>query len=347
MTENFQKQDFLEKIKTINSKDNIKKYFDKIKTLKILVIGEAIIDEYQYCDALGKSGKEAMLVMRYLYKERFAGGILAVANHVAQFCDSIQMATYLGSENLEEDFLRSHLKENIIPFFITKSQSPTIVKRRIIDQYSLAKLLGVYEINDELLSENEEDQFCEILKNLIPYVDAVVVTDYGHGLITPRVIDLLVKSSPFLAVNTQINASNIGYHTISKYPKADFVCIHEGELRMDFRSRKRNLEDLVLELANRLECNSILITRGSNGTITYDKKNGFIHCPAFATKVVDRIGAGDAVFAVTSLLAATKTPSEIVNFIGNMVGSQAVRIIGNERAIDKNQLIESIESILG
>ena len=329
------------------SSDTLWKYIDNLKSLKILVIGEVIIDEYVYCDALGKSGKEPMLAMRFLSKERFAGGILAVANHVSNFCQKVTLASYLGSENPEEVFAREHLQKNVTPFFVTKSQSPTIIKQRIVDCYTLSKMLGIYEINDELLLEVEEAQFCQLLETLIPESDAVIVTDYGHGLITPKIVDLLAKQSPFLAVNTQINASNIGFHTISRYPHADFVCIHEGELRMDYRSRVSNVEDLVLDLSKRLNCNSILITRGSNGTLTYNQEEGFATCPAFATKIVDRLGAGDAVFAITSLLAVQKAPPEVINFVGNTVGSQAVMIVGNQKSINKSQLFNAIGSLLG
>lgn len=338
---------YIQEFRNHYSSDILWKYIDNLKSLKILVIGEVIIDEYVYCDALGKSGKEPMLAMRYLSTERFAGGILAVANHISDFCQKVTLASYLGSKNSEEDFVREHLKKNVTPFFVTKSKSPTIIKRRIIDSYTLSKLLGIYEINDELLLVDEETQFCQLLETLIPEVDAVVVTDYGHGLITPKIVDLLTQQSPFLAVNTQINASNIGFHTISRYPHADFVCIHEGELRMDYRSRVSTVEDLILDLSKRLNCNSILITRGSNGTMTYNQEEGFISCPAFATKIVDRVGAGDTVFAITSLLAAQKAPPDVINFMGNAVGSLAVMTVGNQRSINKSQLFNAIGVLLG
>jgi len=329
------------------SSDYLWKYIESLKPIKVLVIGESIIDEYVYCEAMGKSGKEAMLVMRYLSRERFAGGILAVANHVSSFCQKVDLATYLGCENTEEAFVKEHLYKNVSPKFILKSQSPTIVKRRIVDKYSLSKLLGIYEINDELLLLEEEEEFCRLLEPLLKDCDVVIVTDYGHGLITPKIIDLLVAQSPFLAVNTQINASNLGFHTISRYPHADFVCIHEGELRMDYRNRKTDIHELVLDLSTRLKSNSILITRGANGTMTYNETEGFVTCPAFATKVVDRIGAGDAVFAITALLASQNAPSDVINFVGNTIGSQAVMIVGNERAVSKSQLFNAIGLLLG
>jgi len=124
--------------------------------------------------------------------------------------------------------------------------------------------------------------------------DVVLAADFGHGLITPRAVELMSKKSRFLSVMTQINAANIGFHTISKYPKADYICIQEGEIRLDHRNRRDDLKPLIKGLAERLSASTIMVTRGTAGTLLYRKADGFSECPAFAIKVVDRIGAGDA-----------------------------------------------------
>ncbi|MDO9528642.1 MAG: PfkB family carbohydrate kinase [Syntrophales bacterium] len=328
------------------SPDDILSQIENLRELKVLVIGEAIIDEYVYCESMGKSGKESVLVMKYLSKERYAGGALAIANHLADFCDSVSVACYLGAEKTEEDFVRNTLKANIDPLFVYKSESPTIVKRRFVDSYSLAKLLGVYKLNGEQLNPDEENILCNILEERLPEYDVVIVADYDHGLLTPNVIDLLTNKSRFLAVNTQINAANMGFHAISKYAHADYVCIHEGEIRLDRRSRKGDLKDLVHDLANRMGDPSIMITRGSNGSLFYRKDEGFTSCPAFAVKVVDRIGAGDAVLALTAVMSADSIPADVINFVGNLVGADAVSIVGNERSIDRVKLLKSITGLM-
>lgn len=328
------------------SPDYILNLIENLQNLKVMVVGEAIIDEYVYCESLGKSGKESVLVMKYLSREQYAGGALAIANHLADFCDSVSLACYLGAEKTEEDFVRNSLKANVDPLFVYKSESPTIVKRRFVDSYSLAKLLGVYELNDELLNPDEENILCNILKEQLPEYNVVIVADYDHGLLTPKVIDLLTNKSRFLAVNTQINAANMGFHTISKYAHADYVCIHEGEIRLDRRSRKGDLKDLICVLASRMGDPSIMITRGSHGSLFYRKDEGFTACPAFAVKVVDRVGAGDAVLALTSVMSADSVPADVINFVGNLVGADAVSIVGNKRAIDRVALMKSITSLM-
>ena len=328
------------------SPDYILNLIENLRNLRVMVIGEAIIDEYVYCESMGKSGKESVLVMKYLSKERYAGGALAIANHLADFCDNVSLACYLGAEKTEEDFVRDSLKANVDPLFVCKSESPTIVKRRFVDSYSLAKLLGVYNLNGEQLNQDEENILCNILEERLPECDVVIVADYDHGLLTPKVVDLLTNKSRFLAVNTQINAANMGFHAISKYAHADYVCIHEGEIRLDRRSRKGDLKDLICDLASRMGYPSIMITRGRHGSLFYRKNEGFTACPAFAVKIVDRVGAGDAVLALTSVMSADSVPADVINFVGNLVGADAVSIVGNKRSIDRVKLMKSITSLM-
>ncbi len=68
----------------------------------------------------------------------------------------------------------------------------------------------------------------EALNRELEATDAVIVSDFGHGLVTDRLVDLLCNEAPFLSVNTQLNAANIGYHTISKYPRVDYISSTKG-----------------------------------------------------------------------------------------------------------------------
>ena len=328
------------------SPDYILDLIENFRTLKVIVVGEAIIDEYVYCESLGKSGKESMLVMKYLSQEKYCGGSLAIANHLADFCGSVTLVSYIGDDKREETFVRSSLKANIEPLFLYKTDSPTIVKRRFVDSYSLAKMFGVYELNCASLNLDEENMLCNTLEERLLEYDLVIVADYDHGLLTPKVIDLLTNKSKFISVNTQINAANMGFHTISKYRHANYVCVHEGEIRLDRRSREGDLKDLVSDLAGKMGYPTIMVTRGSNGSLFYSKDEGFSVCPAFAVKVIDRVGAGDAVFAITSLISAGDVPGDVVNFIGNLVGADAVSIVANKRVIDRGKLMKSIISLM-
>jgi rfaE bifunctional protein kinase chain/domain len=337
---------FLKNFRRQHSSAEILDALEELTSLRVMVIGEAIIDEYVYGDTLGKSAKEPIIALRYISSEKHAGGSVIIANHLSDFSSRIDLVTYLGVENNQEAFIRENLKSNVHLHFVAKSLSPTIVKRRYVEKYLVSKLLEVYEINDDYLNSEEESQLCEILTPLLETCDVVIVADYGHGLISPAIIDILCKKAKFLAVNTQINAANNGYHTISRFARADYVCLHEGEVRLDQRDRSSDLQLLVERLAGRLGCQSVMVTRGKHGSLMFNRKSGFHACPAFALKLVDRVGAGDSVLAISSLCAARDLQPEMTSFISNMVGAQAVSIVGNRSPIKKQGLVRSIESIL-
>lgn len=338
-------QTWLDGFRSRYSAQDIRVFLDRLSEMRVAVVGEAILDEYVYCDQLGKSAKEPVLAMRFATSEMFAGGSLAVANHLAGFCRSVELVTYVGSSEGQERFIRSSLKPNVRLNFVYKNDSPTIVKRRYVEATLLSKLFEVYYINDAPLGEREETEFSSLLEARLDQADAIVVADFGHGLVTPRIKQQLGESTAFLAVNTQINAANIRFHAISSYPRADYVCINEGELRLDARDRVAPLDSLVGELTKKMRCERILVTRGSAG-VEYFADGTSFSCPAFATRVVDRVGSGDAVLALSAVAVASGVPPDAVTFIANVVGAQKVQVIGNRTSIDKVATVKFIEALL-
>ena len=337
---------YLQSFRKKYSADQIISMMDSLKSMTVMVVGEVILDEYVYGDTLGKSAKEPILALRYLSHEINVGGGAAIANHLADFCKQVELVTYLGDESSHEKFISDSLKSNIEPTLIYKPHSPTIVKRRFVEKYLVTKLLEIYEMNDQLLNGSEEETLCAALQSKAPGCDVVIAADYGHGLITRQAIGLLCDESRFLAVNTQINAANHGFHTISRYPRADYVCVHEGEVRLDQRRRSGALEPLVEKLSKKMGNTTVMVTRGNNGTLFYRPDQGFFETPALAMKVVDRVGAGDSVLAISSLCEAREFPADVTGFIANLVGAQACTIVGNRSSIDRVQMFKAIEAIL-
>ena len=338
--------DYLARFSATYSLNSVLSHLKDACSLKVLVIGETIIDEYEYCETIGKSGKEPILAARYVSSEKFAGGILAVANHVAALCDRVGLLTYLGALDSQEDFIREMLSPRIDKMFLYLENAPTIVKRRFVELYPLQKLFEIYVMNGKEGGSTTSHTLCARLREVLPKYDIVIVTDYGHGMLGPEAVDLLCNEARFLAVNTQVNADNHGFNTVSKYRRADYICVSESEIRLDSRSRHRGLREIVLEVAEKVSCERILITRGQQGCLCYSKGEGFFEVPAFAVRVIDRVGAGDAVLAVTALCVTRKVPMEVVGLIGNAVGAQAVATVAHRKPIDRVALFKQIESLL-
>ena len=325
---------------------DVVKYLNNASRLKVLVVGEAIIDEYQFCQAIGKSSKEPTLVVKKTSEESFAGGILAKANHVAGFTNNVTAISLVGDDNKYTDFIHNKLNPNIRAAFVPKCDSPTIVKRRYVESYFMTKLFEVYEINDAPLNKADDDCLCGLLEEYVPSADVVIVTDFGHTMMTKGAVDIVATKARFLALNVQSNAGNMGFHTISAYPRADYISISENEARLEARDKQRDLMEIVLELCDKLKCEAFSLTRGKNGSLCYHKNEGFVSTPALAGQVVDRIGAGDASLSVTALCVAQQAPVDVVGFLGNAAGAQAVATVGNREPISSRLLTRYVQSLL-
>jgi bifunctional ADP-heptose synthase (sugar kinase/adenylyltransferase) len=258
----------------------------------------------------------------------------------------VLLVTQLGDEERREDFIQHELRTNIRPVFLTKTGTPTIQKKRILEEYSETKLLELYAMNDRASNADETQALCVALDTAFKQADLTIVADYGHGMLTPSIIDYLSREAPFLTVNAQSNAGNRGFNPISKYPRVDYICLAGHEITLDARTRDLDMHSGILGLAKRIDCRDITITQGKKGTLHYDKINGFHETPALASRVRDRVGAGDAVLAVTAILRKLNAPWDIVGFIGNVAGAELVAELGNRRSLERVAFSKHIISLL-
>ncbi|MBI2358607.1 MAG: cytidyltransferase, partial [Deltaproteobacteria bacterium] len=254
--------------------------------------------------------------------------------------------TLLGNSERREDFVREALLPNVRPVLLTWRGAPTIHKRRFVDNHTGARMFEIYLMQDAPLDPGVESELADHLNGALGDYDLVLAAEYGHGLFSPRTIALLSEKGRFLAVNTQANAGNRGFNTIAKYPRADYVCLAMHEVALETRMRHGQSRELVLEVTKRVRCPRFTVTQGKDGSLHYAPECGFTEVPALATRVTDRVGAGDAVLAVTSLLVAHGAPWDIVGFIGNVAGAQMVAELGNRATLHKSSIAKHIISMM-
>jgi rfaE bifunctional protein nucleotidyltransferase chain/domain len=319
---------------------------DRVRDYRVLIVGDAIIDEYQYVLPIGKSPKENIIATRYQDHEVFAGGVFAAANHVASFCAEVDIVTSLGARQSFEETVREQLLPNVRLHNIMRPGAPTTRKRRFVDPSYMRKLFEVYYIDDDPMSAEMQQRIDGAIGELVSEVDVVIVTDFGHGLLGPSSIDVLTRSAPFLAVNCQSNSANLGFNLITKYPRSDYVCIDGPEARLATGDRASPIGEIARRMEALIGCSKMIITQGKHGCVTYER-GGVVHTiPAFAKNVVDTVGAGDAFLSVTSPLVAAGGAMHQIGFIGNVVGALKVEIVGHRRFIEKPDLVKAITGLL-
>lgn len=340
-------REYLDDARSRFRSDDFNNIIESISNKKVLLIGDTIIDEYNYVSPLGKAPKENIITTLYRSKEQFAGGVIAAANHVASFCDQIKVITCLGDDSYDVNFIEKSLRDNITISYVRRQASPTVRKKRYVDADYIKKMFEVYYMDDTPLFGQLEDQVCELIKKYAPGYDLVIVADFGHGMITPKIRSALAGYSKFLAVNAQSNSANHGYNLITKYKSADYICIDSPEARLAVGEPHLDIEKIASELLPKhIDCSRLILTHGRHGCVVYDKNSGTRKIPAFTGQAIDTIGAGDAFLSITSPLVAAGHDLEKIGFIGNAVGALKVGIIGHRSSVEKIPLLKYINTLL-
>jgi rfaE bifunctional protein nucleotidyltransferase chain/domain len=340
-------REYLDKMRERVKLDDFIQCIEAIKDKSVLLVGDTIIDEYHYVSPLGKSPKENLITTLYRNAEVFAGGVIAAANHVAGFCKDVHVVTCLGENDENTEFVRRSLKPNVRLTVIERPAAPTTRKRRFVDADYLRKLFEVYFMDDAPLTGAIEDHVAATIAKFAPEAEVVIVTDFGHGMVTPKIREELMTKSRFLAVNAQSNSANHGYNLITKYRRADYICIDAPEARLAVGDPHVEIELIASEyLPSRVKCSRLILTHGRHGCVTFDRQHGVRRIPAFTGRAVDTMGAGDAFLAVTSPMVATGADMELTGFVGNAVGAIKIGIVGHRQSVEKIPLLKFLNTLL-
>ncbi len=331
------------------SESDVDQMFSKVSSMKVLVLGEAIIDTYESCEALGKSSKDPVLAFRKLGSESQLGGSLAIARHVAGMGAQTTLMTRVGAGDGTKSRLEAEIGSDIALVVLESQDEPTIEKTRYVDVLTGNKVFETYQIGESRASQRDSKALVSVLAEVIDDFDLILVADYGHGLLDEDTIQLLATRARKLSVNTQSNAGNRGFNSISKYPRLDIVCLNGGEVALELRERHLSMEVLVPELLERTGAEIVAVTSGANGLVlglNNDNEKRVELVPAFATKVKDRVGAGDALFAATSVSWVASQNPLLAAVLGNLAGAASIAELGNRIAIDRVSLHRHVTAML-
>ncbi|NLD46356.1 MAG: adenylyltransferase/cytidyltransferase family protein [Clostridiaceae bacterium] len=329
----------------------IKNIVEDLSVRKVLVVGDAVIDEYVFSSVMGLMSKDRGLSSRYLKEETYLGGALVVARHLAAFSKNVSVCTLIGQEAPIHSQMLNELSKDMFldlcidPFFQTTRKRRFIEKRGIRDEYD--KLFSInYLMEEEQSDKVNRNVFYQKLEKTIPAFDVVIVADYGHGALDQKAMDIIQEKSNFMALNCQTNSTNFGMNLITKYDRADVFTLDQREISLACSSRSTEYPLLLARLKQRLKSRGGWLTLGSLGAMSIDADGNTTQAPALTLNVQDTVGAGDAFFAISSLCAGLELPFDIGAFFGNIAGALAANVIGNSRATNKPEFLKFLATLL-
>lgn len=279
----------------------IENFIDKVKDLKVLVVGETIIDEFVEVEYQGQSMKSFCPVFRFTGAEKEVqnGGAGAVLGHLKDFVKSVELITNTGEE---------------------------IIKTRFIDREGKKKHLELNKINNL--------NFGEITVDTEAY-DVVIVADFGHGF-----CDNLNIGSGFHLM-CQTNSNNFGFNRLSKWKNhhKQSICLDLREASLQVNERFENCSDeKAIEIYNyEINCADLFVTLGGKGALLTEGSDIYRQ-PIYTSEIVDTIGAGDTFFAFASLLSAVDIPHKEKLLVPSLAASLSTTWLCNEQSVTRKKL---------
>jgi rfaE bifunctional protein nucleotidyltransferase chain/domain len=342
-------KDFCHTLAREFSMNDFRQAVESFAGLKVLVVGDTIFDRYSYVKVQGLTSKNRIISGRFLREETQCGGALAVFRHVRQFTGHARLLSLLGAEPWVDPLLR----DQVAPEENQSIRDPaftTIIKQRFVEPLlegkELSKLFSVNYIDAHAPAPATQERVADRLREQLAWADAVLLVDFGHGLMQEPIRRLVQETAPMLALNCQTNSNNHGFNIISRqYQRADAFTLDEQEMMLSCGHRHLDHLAELKKMRMHFKSRYAWLTRGSVQTIGLRDEAESL-CPPLETEVVDAIGAGDAFFAVAALAAARQLPIALSTFLGQLAGGQAVKIVGNERPISKQTLLNSGLSLL-
>jgi rfaE bifunctional protein kinase chain/domain len=308
---------------------------------RVLILGDVMLDEYLFGSVERISPEAPVPVVEIQSDKLLLGGAANVTANVRALDNVPILIGTIGEDDAAERVRRLLAERRVSSDYLVVDKSRrTTIKTRII-AHNQQVVRADREDRRDLDAAVEEEVYGRILK-AIDTVQALVLSDYGKGVITlsllERVIALCLQKGVFVAVDPKETRF---WH----YKKVSIITPNHHEAGFAAGRRIRTEADLVAvgnTLLEKLEARSILITRGPEGMSLFQRGSGPTHIPTFAREVFDVTGAGDTV--ISAFVSAVCAGADLVEaaIVSNAAAGYTVRQIGTA-TISRDQLKAELE----
>lgn len=309
------------------TRERIDQLLNGIGRARVLIIGDIMLDEYLLGSVERISPEAPVPVVEVSSNRTLLGGAANVAANIRALGDESVLIGVVGADDAAEK-LGALLEQRGISreYMVTDPARPTTIKTRLI-----AHSQQVVRFDREKrtpLPADIEKQILARVESLIDSTAAVIISDYGKGVITPSLLRAVTDLCNDHAVFIGVDPKETNFHN---YRRVSLITPNHHEAGFAY-GRKILTEEDLHEVGNgllkKLEARSILITRGPQGMSLFSTDHEPTHIPTFARQVFDVTGAGDTVIAtfVSAVCAGASLPEAAV--FANVAAGWTVAEIG-------------------
>ena len=309
--------------------------FEKMRSLKVCVIGDTIVDEYVQCDPLGMSQEDPTIVVTPILTERFIGGAAIVAAHARNLgAQSVEFITVSGNDEMA-DYAQEKLEQyGVNNLMIRDSSRPTTLKQRY--RAGNKTLLRVSHLRQHAISKELQQQLFDRILSTLDHTDLVIFSDFNYGVLPQELVDKITRECQrrnIMIVADSQSSSQVG--DVSRFKGATLITPTEREARIALGNYEAGLVVLAEELRQRAKADNVVITLGQEGLLihakTEQKRKQWLtdRITALNTAPKDPAGAGDSLLVCTAMSLALGCNIWESVYLGSLAAACQVGRIGN------------------
>jgi rfaE bifunctional protein kinase chain/domain/rfaE bifunctional protein nucleotidyltransferase chain/domain len=307
----------------------------RCRGLKVVVVGDYILDRYHFCRASGLAGEGPMLALQENECRDFDGGAAIVALHLARLGADPVLVTADADDEVSRAAQLRLMAAGVDVRSITNRRQSVVKNRFLADEQ---KLFKVDQGAPTPLDSRAEQQVAETILTAADGAALVVFTDFGYGLVTAG---LLERVMPELRAKVRTITADVSgrQSNLLRFKNVDLLCPTEREVRETLQDFAGGLGAIVSKLLTETGVPQAIITLGKQGLVTCDWPGGTWeasggrlrseYLPALSDRAVDPMGCGDALLAATSLCLAAGASLQQAAFVGSLAAAVEVGRFGN------------------
>lgn len=327
---------------TVEKLNNLKKLTDGLKNAKILLIGDIMLDTFVWGSVARISPEAPIPVIKISKKSHMLGGAGNVLANIQTLGAKTDVITLIGDDHagLEVKKTMENLKSDTTN--LISSPRPTILKTRYIAQNQ--QLLRVDEEETDAIEQNMADDIAQRAEKAMQNTDVMILSDYGKGLLTPYLIEKLIKLAKNHNIPVIVDPKSKDF---SLYKGATIITPNKKELSEAANNAPvqsdGDVEKAAQSLIDNHDIETIIATRSEDGISVVSKNAESLHIPTQALEVYDVSGAGDTVVAVVAATIATGASNEEAAALANVAAGIVVAKVGTA-TVQPNEMIETIKN---
>ncbi|WP_213741219.1 PfkB family carbohydrate kinase [Bradyrhizobium sp. dw_411] len=310
---------------------DLKSTLAKMAGMRVLVIGDLIIDDYVTCDAVGMSQEDPTIVVTPILTRTFVGGAGGVAAHARGLGAEVQYCTIVGEDEFAKYALDSLEAQGVRCDFFADSTRPTTRKQRF---RALNKtLLRVNHLRHHPANPDVQRRMLAAVEAALPKCDLILFSCFNYGCLPQDLVDTITAKARaagvMLAADSQAS-SQIG--DVSRYKNMSLLSPTEREARLALNDFESGLAAVGENLINKARAENVLITLGAEGMLINTWRDGTMRTdrlPAFNPSPKDVSGAGDSVFMSCSMALRVGADIWQSAYLGGLAAALQVSRLGN------------------